>query len=90
MYTANRFHDGDHYVSVLAREGRTRLHITYRDDCGVAHRALPREDAKFLSPLYRNGKPYPVDRMVRHLKALGRSAGITQAAKDELAGWSAE
>jgi len=85
-YRTARFHDGERYIAVLAREGRTRLHITFRDDSGIVHRALPREDARHLSILLHHGKPYSIERMVRRLSGLGHTVGITQAAKNELTG----
>jgi hypothetical protein len=80
-----RFHDGEGWRCVLAREGRTHLHVTYISDAGVIHRAEPREDARYLQPLLLKTVPYPVERLTRKMRAVGRERGITEAAKAELA-----
>lgn len=82
--TANRFHDGEGYRCVLARIGRSKLHITYISDLGVEHRALGMLESLRLEPLPHRGGLYPVDRMVRRFAAIGRARGITEAAKAEL------
>lgn len=79
-----RFHDGEGWRCVLAREGRTRFHVTYISDAGVVHRAEPREASRYIRPLLRKGEPYPVKRMVKMFREIGRERGITEAAKEEL------
>src|SRR3990167_7631896 len=83
--TAIRFHDGERWLCALARDGRKRLHLTYRDDTGIRHAAVPLEDGRHARPLTIRGAPYPVERMVRQFRRIGREHGITEAAKRELA-----
>jgi hypothetical protein len=90
-----RFHNGDQFVCVLAREGRTRLHITYIASSGIEHRSIPKTDSLYLQPLpHPDGrmipKGYPIQRMVRRFAAIGRERGITESAKAELARARAE
>lgn len=85
LIQAVRFHDGERYVAALAREARVKLHLVYLEDSGVVHRAVDREEARSTKPLELRGRPYPVDRMVRKFRAIGRARGITEAAKAELA-----
>jgi hypothetical protein len=80
-----RFHDDEGWRCVLAREGRTNLHVTYISDAGIIHRTAPRDCLRFLQPLLLKAAPYPVDRMVRKFREVGRERGITEAAKAELA-----
>lgn len=79
-----RYFAGDGWHPALLREGRTRLHVTHLTDSGVAHRAVPREEVRGVQPLPFRGGAYPVARMVRQLRAIGRERGITEAAKAEL------
>lgn len=80
-----RFHDGEGWRAALLREGRTRLHVTYITETGVTHRAVPREEIRYITPLLRKGEAYPVKRMVSKFREVGRERGITEAAKDECA-----
>jgi hypothetical protein len=80
-----RFHDEEGWRCVLAREGRTHLHVTFISDLGIVHRTEPRDGIRFLQPLMLRGSPYPVSRMVRKFREVGRERGITEAAKAELA-----
>lgn len=82
--TTIRFHDGQRYVSALAREGRTKLHVTFIDDCGVVHRAVGRDEGRHVQRLLYHDRDYPLQRMVRHLRRIGRERGITAAATAEL------
>ena len=84
-----RIHDGERYVSAIAREGRTKLHLTSIEDAGVRHWTVPlprdREGREMLTKaLERKGKPYPVERAIKTLRRVGRERGITEAAKREL------
>jgi len=94
-----KFHDGERHVVAIGYEGRTRLHLAVITEAGVCElnepgtarrpgkRGLPLADARYLSPLMRNGAPYPLDRALKAMRAIGRrndGANITQAAKDIL------
>lgn len=83
-YGVYRFHDGERYVCVLARSGRTKLHITHIDEPGVVHRAVPLAEARSLTPLPYRAGAYPVELCVKALRRVGRERGITEAAKEEL------
>lgn len=83
MSTGLYFAD-DGWHPALVREGRTRLHVTYLAGTGVVHRAIARQEARGIRPLLHRGQPYPVNRMVRKFREIGRTRGITEAAKDEL------
>jgi hypothetical protein len=82
--SAVRFHDGERYCCAIARVGKTKLHLTFIDDCGVRHTAVPREHERYTTPLTLGGKEYPLSRMVRRFRAVGRASEITEAAKHEL------
>jgi hypothetical protein len=82
---AARYHDDEGYRCVLAREGRTHLHVTFISDLGIVHRTEPREALRHLQPLMLKDRAYPVSRMVRKFREIGRERGITEAAKAELA-----
>jgi hypothetical protein len=88
-YTTGRFHDGEGWRVSLLREGRTRLHITCITDTGVAHSVVPRDEMRHIQPVLYKGAPYPLTRMVRKFREVGRERGITEAAKEELARASA-
>ena len=87
MSLAVRYYDeeGGRFCCALARVGRTKLHLTFIDDRGVRHVAVPIE--RFVThtePLGYHEGAYPVPRLVRRLRAVGRERGITEAAKVEL------
>lgn len=85
MTSVVRIHDGERFTTALAREGRTKLHLTVIDDAGVRHLAVPRDEIRQAAPLQRKGKPYPVERAIKIMRRVGRERGITEAAKRELA-----
>jgi len=82
-----RYYDeeGGRFCCALARVGRTKLHLTFIDNGGVRHVAVPIERFRtHTSPLsYREGA-YPIPRLVRRLGVVGRERGITEAARAEL------
>ena len=79
-----KFHDGEREVTAVGYEGRTRLHLAVITDTGVAALDVPRDEARYLRPLTLKGAPYPLDRCVKAMRAVGRRAGITQGAADIL------
>ena len=81
---ACRYHTGEGWRATLARPGRTKLHVVYLEDSGLVHRAVALSEQRGLVPLLRKGAPYPLERLVRKLNAVGRVRGMTQAAADEL------
>lgn len=83
-FTVNRFDDGEGSRCVLARLGRTKLHVTFITENGIEHRALSKTKSTELKPLPFKGGEYPVQRLVKRFAAIGRARGITEAAKAEL------
>jgi hypothetical protein len=83
-FQTGRFHDGERWLCVLYRRGCTRLHLTYRDDPGIRHTAVPLQDERYLRPLPLHAGDYPVERMVRRLRAIAHRTHITESAKAEL------
>jgi hypothetical protein len=89
VITTARFHTGERWVAALVRRGRSRIHITFIDDLGIRHQALPLFEERSLVRLRFKGKEYPIPRMVKQFRAIGRARGITEAAKEELSRASA-
>lgn len=83
-YRTGRFNDGEAYGTCLWRRGTTRLHVTYIGTTGISHRAIPATLERFIEPLEYRGGDYPLDRMVRRYRKIGRALGITEAARAEL------
>ncbi|MEX0733318.1 MAG: hypothetical protein WDZ66_03940 [Steroidobacteraceae bacterium] len=84
MIAVIRYHDGDRYVTALAREARSRLHLTVIDDCGIRHFAVPGDELRRVAPVLLHGRTYPVPRLIKFFRRIGRERGITAAAKREL------
>jgi hypothetical protein len=80
-----RFHDGERYAAALVKIGRTKIHAVVIDDCGVRVISEPLESARYCGPLVFNSEPYPLPRLLKHFKRVGRGRGITDAAKVILA-----
>jgi hypothetical protein len=81
---AVRFHDGERYCVALVKTGHKHLHAVVIDDCGVRVVSEPKEASRYTQPLVRKGAPYPLDRLVRHMRRIGRERGITAAAENIL------
>lgn len=81
---AVRFHDGQRYCVALVKTGHKHLHAVVIDDCGVRVVSEPKEAQRYTEPLMRRGAPYPMDRLVRQFKRIGRERGITAAAENIL------
>jgi hypothetical protein len=77
---AVRYHDGERWCVGLMKVGHKQMHIAVIDDVGVRVVSEPKEMARHTEPLTRQGKPYPIERLVKGLKRVGRERGITQAA----------
>ncbi len=83
MLTVHRWHDGERYVTTIARPGRTKLHLLVIDTT-VRVISRPLREQRYLQPLLLKGQPYPVRRAVRRFRDAGRTLGITEAAKEML------
>lgn len=75
-----RYHNGYHYCAAIMKRGRKHLHLVHIEDCGVVVQKLPLKDEKFMEPIQFKDKPYPLPRMIKHLRKFGRERNITQAA----------
>jgi hypothetical protein len=76
-----RYHDGERHVAALIKTGRTRLQAVVLDDAGVRVLVEPLEAARYCSPLLWHGGPYPLTRLIKHFRRIGRERGITAGAK---------
>jgi hypothetical protein len=76
-----RLHTGERHTSALVKVGHKNFHAVVVDEIGVRVLVEPKEMLRHTSPLLLRGKPYPIERMVRHLKRIGRERGMTAAAK---------
>jgi hypothetical protein len=81
---AVRYHDGERYTSALIKMGHKHMHAVVIDDSGVRVVSEPKEASRYTTPLELRGKPYPVERLVRHMRRVGRERGITAGAKNIL------
>lgn len=81
---AVRFHDGERFCVGLVKVGHKHLHVVVIDDCGVRVVSEPKDSQRYTQPLARKGAPYPLDRLVRHMRRIGRERGITAAAENIL------
>ena len=84
-FHVGRYHDVEGVFACIYRRGRTQLHITTLASTGVRHEAAPLSEERHISALHYKGADYPLDRAVRKFRRIGRTLGITQAAKGELA-----
>jgi hypothetical protein len=51
---------------------------------------VPLSDEKYMRPLLRKGKPYPISRAVKSFRRVGRTHGISKGAKKLLTEVSAQ
>ncbi|KPK66554.1 MAG: hypothetical protein AMS21_02000 [Gemmatimonas sp. SG8_38_2] len=66
--------------AALVVEKRTLLHILFMD--GKLHpRTAPKSEQRYMTPLTKNGKPYPLGRAKRLFRHYGRAFGMTKAAQ---------
>jgi hypothetical protein len=79
-----RFHDGERWNCALVKIGTKRYHAVHIDDCGVRVSSGPKEEVRTMTPLLYRGAPYPMPRLLRHMRRVGRERGITEAAKSIL------
>lgn len=82
---AVRYHDGERYTSALLKVGHKNMHAVVIDDCGVRVVSEPKDGSRYCMPLTRKGQPYPLERLVKHMRRIGRERGITAGAKAILA-----
>ncbi len=73
--------------SAFVKTGRKWLKVVMIDatsDGGMRVWKVPLSDQQFMTPLMRKGKPYPVSRALKIFKRVGKTHGITKAAKNIL------
>lgn len=83
-YRTGRFNDGEQFGTCMWRKGSTRIHVTCIAPTGIVHRTIPASLERYIQPLEFKGGDYPLDRMVRRYRKIGRAMGITEAARAEL------
>jgi hypothetical protein len=72
--------------AIVIKTGPTFAHVIWADDRtpGVRINKIPKIWMRYATPLEYKGKPYPLSRAKRLFRKMGRSLGITKAAKKEL------
>ena len=83
MIRLMRYHSQIGMRSVLVREGRKWLQVLAIDankKGGMTIWKVPKGDLRFMTPLMRKGKPYPMSRALTVFRRVGRSHGITKGA----------
>ena len=92
MITLARYHTwqkvrGGHNSSfrcVLVKEGTKWLQVVAIDatpDGGIKVWKVPKSDFKYMTPLLRNDKPYPMSRALKAFRSLAATHGISNGAK---------
>ena len=73
----------DAWRTCVYHTGRKLLHVVVRGDIQIQHFKLPREDERYLKPVeLKPGKPYPVKRAVKVMRAM--PCGATRGALEHL------
>ena len=72
----------------IVREGRTLLHVVVLGgglggQLSVQH--IPRSEERYMRPLERRGRPYPLGRALRHFGRWARQRGASGEARELLA-----
>lgn len=73
--------------------GRKWLHVLCIDATtsgGMKLWKVPLADTKYMKPLLRKGKPYPVARALKSFRKMGKTHGISKGAKKLLKEVSAQ
>lgn len=80
-----RYNDGDRWHAALVQLGHKNMHAVVIDDAGVRVISEPLAASRHCQPLLLRGKDYPVERMVKLFRRVGKERGITKGALDILA-----
>lgn len=72
----------DAWRTAVCHVGRTRLHVVIRGDIQIQHMSLPKEEERHLQPVLLKGKPYPVKRAAKVMRAM--PCGATMGALEHL------
>lgn len=82
-----RYHTDKGFVTCLkVAVGRKLIQIIPMDSSGIKIVKVPLAQERLMKPLELKGKPYPVKRAKKLLRASGRRFGITRSAKQALRG----
>lgn len=79
--SAVRYHCGERWQVALLEVARTQMHAVIVTDTGVRVISEAKENARHCEPLFRRDAPYPLARLAHKLLGVGRSRGISLAAK---------
>lgn len=72
------------FRSALIKEGTKWLQVIAIDatpDGGLKVWKVPKSDLKYMTPLLRNGKPYPMSRALKVFRSIAATHGISNGAK---------
>lgn len=82
-----RYHTDNGYVAALkVVVGRKMIQLIPMDSAGIKIVKVPLEQERYMKPMELKGKPYPINRAKKLLRASGRRFGITKSAKLALRG----
>ncbi len=79
-----RYRTADAVRSALIKRGNKWMQVVAIDATskgGLKVWKVPMSDEKFMTPLTRNGKPYPMTRALRTFRNLAKTHGCSKAAK---------
>lgn len=73
--------EGRRVSALYLGRGRKHLRLIPMDGCGIRFaRRVALSEERYLTPLERNGKPYPPKRAARHLLRAAKKFGGTKSA----------
>lgn len=78
--------DTGHTSALIIERGHKWMHIIPMESHVVRIRKVRLSEERNMSSLQYKGKPYPVDRAVRHFKRHAKNFGITKTAQRALGG----
>ena len=85
-YQLLKYHDGERWITSLVTCGTKMAHVLHIDGNGLRVLKEPKEFLRHAQPLMRRGEPYPLDRALRKFRRAGQQLGMTQEARNLLAG----
>lgn len=86
-HTWQKVRDGynSSFRCALVKAGNKWLKVVALDataEGGLRVWKVTKDDERFMKPLLRNGKPYPLARALRVFRSVGKTHGCTRAAKN--------
>lgn len=79
-----KYRSVDGVRNALVKDGRKWMKVLYIDATktgGMTMRKVPQSDRRFMTPLLRKGKPYPMSRALTVFRRFAKSHGATKTAK---------